>query len=78
MAAEAADVAARAARRTRSSFAEAGRLAAAASDPIEDQRGPVDYKRHLADELTRRVLRARLRAATGAPQDRRLNRCRSP
>ncbi len=38
-------------------FAEAGRLAAEASDPTEDQRGPVDYKRHLADELTRRVLR---------------------
>ncbi|TFB49496.1 FAD binding domain-containing protein [Cryobacterium tagatosivorans] len=38
-------------------FIEAGRLAAAASDPIADQRGPVDYKRHLADELTRRVLR---------------------
>jgi aerobic carbon-monoxide dehydrogenase medium subunit len=38
-------------------FAEAGRLAAEASDPNEDQRGPIDYKRHLADELTRRVLR---------------------
>jgi carbon-monoxide dehydrogenase medium subunit len=38
-------------------FAEAGRIAAAASAPVEDQRGPVDYKRHLADELTRRVLR---------------------
>ena len=38
-------------------FAEAGRVAAAASAPVEDQRGPVDYKRHLADELTRRVLR---------------------
>lgn len=38
-------------------FAEAGRLAAAASRPNADQRGPVDYKRHLADELTRRVLR---------------------
>ena len=38
-------------------FADAGRLAAEASSPIEDQRGPVDYKRHLADELTRRVLR---------------------
>jgi carbon-monoxide dehydrogenase medium subunit len=36
---------------------EAGRLAAEASSPVEDQRGPVDYKRHLADELTRRVLR---------------------
>ena len=32
--------------------------------PIEDQRGPVDYKRHLAGELTRRVLaRALDRAA---------------
>ncbi|WNV74329.1 xanthine dehydrogenase family protein subunit M [Geodermatophilus sp. DSM 44513] len=39
-------------------FAEAGRLAAEASRPVEDQRGPVDYKRHLADELTRRVLRS--------------------
>jgi len=38
-------------------YAEAGRIAAAASAPVEDQRGPVDYKRHLADELTRRVLR---------------------
>jgi carbon-monoxide dehydrogenase medium subunit len=36
---------------------EAGRLAALACDPVADQRGPVDYKRHLADELTRRVLR---------------------
>ena len=48
-------------------FAEAGRLAAAASDPTEDQRGPVDYKRHLADELTRRVLRRAVqRASTGS------------
>ena len=39
-------------------FADAGRLAAEASSPVEDQRGPVDYKRHLADELTRRVLRS--------------------
>jgi carbon-monoxide dehydrogenase medium subunit len=38
-------------------FADAGRLAAGACDPVADQRGPVDYKRHLADELTRRVLR---------------------
>ncbi|GAA3159092.1 xanthine dehydrogenase family protein subunit M [Blastococcus jejuensis] len=45
-------------------FAEAAALAARASSPIEDQRGPVDYKRHLADELTRRVLgRALDRAA---------------
>jgi carbon-monoxide dehydrogenase medium subunit len=39
-------------------FADAGRLAADACSPVEDQRGPVDYKRHLADELTRRVLRS--------------------
>ena len=45
-------------------FAEAAALAARASSPIEDQRGPVDYKRHLADDLTRRVLgRALARAA---------------
>lgn len=45
-------------------FAEAADLAAAASSPTEDQRGPVDYKRHLAAELTRRVLgRALDRAA---------------
>jgi carbon-monoxide dehydrogenase medium subunit len=37
-------------------FAEAADLARAASAPIEDQRGPVDYKRHLADELTKRAL----------------------
>ena len=46
-------------------FAEAGRLAAQDANPVSDQRGPVDYKRHLADELTRRVLRrACVRAAT--------------
>jgi carbon-monoxide dehydrogenase medium subunit len=38
-------------------FVEAGRLAALACDPLADQRGAIDYKRHLADELTRRVLR---------------------
>jgi aerobic carbon-monoxide dehydrogenase medium subunit len=47
---------------------EVGRLAAAASTPVEDQRGPVDYKRHLADELTRRVLRRALdRVGATAP-----------
>ena len=49
-------------------FAEAGQLAAAACDPLADQRGPIDYKRHLADELTRRVLRvACSRAAASVP-----------
>ncbi|WP_426623389.1 FAD binding domain-containing protein [Leifsonia sp. McL0607] len=38
-------------------FADAGGIAARACDPVADQRGPIDYKRHLADELTRRTLR---------------------
>ena len=38
-------------------IAEAGRLAAECSNPSADQRGPVIYKKHLADELTRRALR---------------------
>jgi len=42
---------------TDEAIAEAGRLAASESRPSADQRGPVVYKRHLADELTRRVLR---------------------
>jgi carbon-monoxide dehydrogenase medium subunit len=50
-------------------FAEAGALAAAASSPIEDQRGPVDYKRHLADELTRRVLGRALQRAAARTTD---------
>jgi carbon-monoxide dehydrogenase medium subunit len=44
-------------------FAEAGRIAAAHCAPVDDQRGPADYKRHLAGELTRRALeRAAARA----------------
>ena len=38
-------------------FAAAGRLAAQHCRPSADQRGPVDYKRHLAGELTVRALR---------------------
>jgi aerobic carbon-monoxide dehydrogenase medium subunit len=37
-------------------FAEAGELASEDCSPIADGRGPVDYKRHLADVLTRRAL----------------------
>jgi carbon-monoxide dehydrogenase medium subunit len=48
------------------SFAAAGRAAAEDCNPVADQRGPVDYKRHLADELTRRVLR-RAVARAAAP-----------
>jgi carbon-monoxide dehydrogenase medium subunit len=38
-----------------------------ASDPAEDDRGPVDYKRAMVRELTRRALwRALARAQGGA------------
>jgi carbon-monoxide dehydrogenase medium subunit len=38
-------------------FAEAGELASEDCSPTADGRGPVDYKRHLAGELTKRALR---------------------
>jgi carbon-monoxide dehydrogenase medium subunit len=38
-------------------YARAGALAAENCDPATDTRGTADYKRHLADELTRRALR---------------------
>ena len=40
-----------------------GELAAQATNPNTDQRGPADYKRHLAGELTKRAMR---RALVGA------------
>ena len=47
-------------------FAEAARLAAEDSEPTSDLRGPADYKRHLARELTERaVRRAAERALAG-------------
>jgi len=42
---------------TEETFAEAGRRAAEACDPVEDIRGTAEYKRHLASELTTRTLR---------------------
>ncbi len=42
---------------TEETLAQAGRLAAAACEPVTDQRGTADYKRHLASELTIRTLR---------------------
>lgn len=45
-------------------FARAAAIVSQAVSPTADQRGPVDYKRHLAGELTRRALQrsaARLR-----------------
>jgi carbon-monoxide dehydrogenase medium subunit len=44
---------------------EAARLAMEASDPIEDDRGPIDYKRAMVRELTRRALRRALERARG-------------
>jgi aerobic carbon-monoxide dehydrogenase medium subunit len=42
---------------TEETFAEAGRRAADACEPVSDMRGSADYKRHLASELTIRTLR---------------------
>jgi carbon-monoxide dehydrogenase medium subunit len=42
---------------TEETFAEAGRIAAEHCNPVSDQRGPADYKRHLSSELTVRALR---------------------
>jgi carbon-monoxide dehydrogenase medium subunit len=46
-------------------FAEAGRLASEDCSPSADGRGPVDYKRHLAGELTKRALRRAVERASG-------------
>jgi aerobic carbon-monoxide dehydrogenase medium subunit len=45
---------------TEESFAQAGQIAAEHCRPVSDQRGPADYKRHLAGELTVRALRQAL------------------
>ncbi len=47
-------------------FNEAARLAMEDSDPVEDDRGPVDYKRAMVRELTRRALMRALDRARGA------------
>jgi aerobic carbon-monoxide dehydrogenase medium subunit len=44
---------------------EAARLAMEASDPVDDDRGPVDYKRAMVRELTRRALRRASARAQG-------------
>jgi aerobic carbon-monoxide dehydrogenase medium subunit len=50
-------------------YAEVGAIAARNCSPITDQRGTEAYKRHLADELTRRALRRAVERATqAAPQ----------
>jgi aerobic carbon-monoxide dehydrogenase medium subunit len=45
------------------SFARAGEIAAEHCNPAADQRGPVDYKRHLVAELTARALHRAARRA---------------
>ena len=47
-------------------FTEAGRIAAQHCQPAPDQRGPVDYKRHLTGELTTRALRRAAARAVAA------------
>ena len=47
------------------SLARAGEIAAEHVRPITDQRGPADYKRHLVQELTTRVLRVAVARARG-------------
>jgi len=50
---------------TEANLAAAAALAAASARPQTDQRGPDDYKRHLAGELTLRALRRSVARATG-------------
>jgi carbon-monoxide dehydrogenase medium subunit len=46
-------------------FVEAGRIASEDCSPSTDQRGPAEYKRHLASELTKRALRRAAARAWG-------------
>ncbi|TVT19699.1 xanthine dehydrogenase family protein subunit M [Amycolatopsis acidiphila] len=50
-------------------FARAGEIAAEHCQPVADQRGPVDYKRHLAATLTARALGAALARWHGRHQE---------
>jgi carbon-monoxide dehydrogenase medium subunit len=52
---------------TEETFAEAGRLAAQACEPVSDMRGSADYKRHLASELTIRTLRTSVERVRNIP-----------
>jgi carbon-monoxide dehydrogenase medium subunit len=49
---------------TPEAFARAGQIAAEHCRPVSDQRGPADYKRHLAGELTARALAQAFARAT--------------
>jgi carbon-monoxide dehydrogenase medium subunit len=50
---------------TEDNLRAAGEIAAASCRPVADQRGPEDYKRHLAGELTTRALRIAVQRARG-------------
>jgi carbon-monoxide dehydrogenase medium subunit len=50
---------------TDENLAAAAEAAAASTNPSTDQRGPADYKRHLAQELTLRALRRSVARARG-------------
>jgi aerobic carbon-monoxide dehydrogenase medium subunit len=52
---------------TEETFAEAGRAVAQACEPVGDMRGSVDYKRHLAAELTIRTLRTAVERVRNTP-----------
>lgn len=49
-------------------FADAGRAAAQACEPVTDIRGTADYKRHLAAELTIRTLRTAVERVRNTPE----------
>jgi carbon-monoxide dehydrogenase medium subunit len=51
---------------TEENLAAAAQLAADSCSPNSDQRGPADYKKHLANELTLRALRRAAQASQGA------------
>jgi aerobic carbon-monoxide dehydrogenase medium subunit len=52
---------------TEETYAEAGRGAAQACEPAADMRGSVEYKRHLASELTIRTLRTAVERVRNNP-----------
>ena len=47
-------------------LAEAGRLAAADSEPMEDLRGSAEYKIALVNELTQRAIKLSIQRAEGS------------
>jgi carbon-monoxide dehydrogenase medium subunit len=48
---------------TEETYSRAGQIAAEHCHPVSDQRGPAEYKKHLASELTIRALRRAVKRA---------------